>query len=50
MPFKQPGTNTLQLVERIKDYIETRNRASADTGAQLFLLIDVSKDIRQALG
>jgi multidrug efflux pump subunit AcrB len=50
MPFKQAGANTLELIDRIKAYIDDRNRMSATTGVQLFLLIDTSDTIRLALG
>ncbi len=49
MPMKQPGANTLVLIDQIKAYIESRNQLSAATGVQLFLLIDTSTPIRQAL-
>ncbi|NOU23263.1 MAG: efflux RND transporter permease subunit [Methyloglobulus sp.] len=49
MPMKQPGANTLALIDKIKAYIDTRNRVSASTGVHLFLLIDNSDTIRQAL-
>ena len=49
MPMKQPGANTLALIDRIKAYIDTRNRLSTTTGVQLFLLIDTSDAIRQAI-
>jgi multidrug efflux pump subunit AcrB len=49
MPMKQSGANTLQLIDKIKAYIESRNLLSASTGVQLFLLIDTSDAIRDAL-
>jgi len=49
MPMKQLGANTLALIDRIKAYIDTRNRVSATTGVHLFLLIDTSDAIRQAI-
>ena len=49
MPLKQPGANTLALIDQIKAYIDTRNRVSATTGVHLFLLIDTSDTIRQAI-
>ena len=49
MPFKQPGANTLALIDQLKAYIDTRNRVSANTGVQLFLLIDDSDSIRNAI-
>ena len=49
MPFKQPGANTLALIDQLKAYIDARNRVSANTGVQLFLLIDDSDTIRQAI-
>ena len=49
MPFKQPGSNTLVLIDRLKAYIDARNRVSAHTGVQLFLLIDDSDNIRNAI-
>ena len=47
--LKQPGANTLAIVDQIKAYIDTRNRASASTGVQLFLKVDSSDTIRQSL-
>lgn len=49
MPLKQPGANTLELIDRIKAYIDARNLVSATTGVQLYLLIDKSDTIRDAL-
>ena len=49
MAFKQPGSNTLALIDGLKAYIEARNRLSANTGVQLFLLIDDSDSIRDAI-
>lgn len=49
MPFKQPGANVLQLIDRIKAYIEERNQVSASTGVKLYLLIDTSDTIRNSL-
>ena len=49
MPFKQPGANTLALIDQLKAYIDVRNRVSANTGVQLFLLIDDSDSIRNAI-
>jgi multidrug efflux pump subunit AcrB len=49
MPFKQPGANVLQLIDRIKAYIDERNQASASTGVKLYLLIDTSDTIRNSL-
>jgi len=49
MPFKQPGANTLALIDQLKAYIDARNRVSANTGVQLFLLIDQSDQIRNAI-
>ena len=49
MAMKQPGANTLVLIDQIKAYIDTRNRVSATTGVHLYLLIDTSDAIRQAI-
>ncbi|MEQ1486480.1 efflux RND transporter permease subunit [Methyloglobulus sp.] len=49
MPFKQPGANALQLIDQINAYIDTRNKLSASTGVSLFLLIDTSDAIREAI-
>ncbi len=49
MPVKQPGANTLALIDQLKAYIDARNRVSATTGVQLFLLIDNSDSIRNAI-
>ncbi|MCX7099933.1 MAG: efflux RND transporter permease subunit [Methylobacter sp.] len=49
MPIKQPGANTLALIDQLKTYIDTRNRVGATTGVQLFLLIDNSDSIRNAI-
>jgi multidrug efflux pump subunit AcrB len=46
---KQPGANTLALVDEIKSYIDARNQVSASTGVDLFLKSDQSGEIRQAL-
>ena len=50
MPFKQPGANTLVLIDQLKIYIDARNRLSTNTGVKLFLLIDDSDSIRNAIG
>lgn len=47
--FKQPGTNTLQLLDSVKSYVDTRNRASDTSGVRLFLLNDTSETVRQAI-
>ena len=49
MPVKQPGANTLALIDQLKTYIDARNRVSATTGVQLYLLIDNSGSIRNAI-
>lgn len=49
MPMKQPGANTLALIDQLKAYIDARNRVSVNTGVQLFLLIDQSDQIRNAI-
>ncbi|MBT9100300.1 efflux RND transporter permease subunit [Methylovulum psychrotolerans] len=49
MPMKQPGANTLDVIDSINAYIGQRNRLSAATGVKLFLLIDTSDAIRDAL-
>lgn len=49
MVFKQSGANTLALIDQLKTYIDARNRVSAHTGVKLFLLIDESDTIRNAI-
>ncbi|NJA08067.1 efflux RND transporter permease subunit [Methylococcaceae bacterium WWC4] len=49
MPIKQAGANTLTLIDQLKAYIDARNRVGAHTGVQLFLLIDQSDQIRNAI-
>jgi multidrug efflux pump subunit AcrB len=49
MPFKQPGANVLELVDRINAYIYERNKVNASTGVKLYLLIDTSDTIRNSL-
>jgi len=46
---KQPGANTLQLIEQLKRYIDSRNQISNSTGVKLFMLIDNSDEIRHAI-
>jgi multidrug efflux pump subunit AcrB len=38
--MKQPNTNTLELVQRIKGYMAGRNALTADTGVELVLIDD----------
>lgn len=49
MPLKQAGANTLDVIDKIKAYIDARNQVSSTTGVKLFLLIDTSDAIRDAL-
>ncbi|MEO0443095.1 MAG: efflux RND transporter permease subunit [Pseudomonadota bacterium] len=46
---KSPNTNTLTMVERIKDYIAERNQLSTETGAQLILVDDQTELTHSAL-
>ena len=47
--LKQPGFNTLELIESVAEYIEQRNTLSASTGVQLTLVDDQSEITRNAL-
>lgn len=47
---KQPNTNTLKLIERIKEYIDKKNRNSSVTGVSLALVHDETLKTREALG
>ncbi|WP_269532916.1 efflux RND transporter permease subunit [Chitinimonas sp. BJYL2] len=47
---KQAKTNTLDLVERINDFIATQNGLLASQGAQLVLLDDQTIPTREAIG
>ena len=47
--LKQSGSNTLELIQRIQDYIEQRNQLSDSTGVQLVLVDDQSEITRNAL-
>jgi len=49
MPLKQAGANALDVIDKIKAYIDARNQLSSATGVKLFLLIDTSDAIRDAL-
>ena len=46
---KQAGANTLELVDAVTDYIQTRNELSATTGARLTLVDDQTASTRRAL-
>ena len=47
--LKQSGSNTLELIERVQDYIAQRNKLSNSTGVQLTLVDDQSEITRNAL-
>ena len=47
---KKSYTNTLDLVERISDYIESRNEALAESGIQLALVDDQTVPTSEAIG
>ncbi|MFA5985015.1 MAG: efflux RND transporter permease subunit [Methylococcaceae bacterium] len=49
IPFKQAGTNILQLIDQINAYIAAKNAISDRTGVKLFMLIDQSDEIRNAI-
>ncbi len=46
---KKEGANTLQLVERVNDYIADRNRFREHNGADLVLVDDQTQITRNAL-
>jgi len=46
---KQANTNVLELVDRVRAYIEARNALSVDTGIALFLVDDQTVSTRMAL-
>ncbi len=46
---KQAESNTLELVERVTEYIETRNQYRSSTGVQLVLIDDQTDITRTAL-
>lgn len=47
---KQPDANTLQLVERLQAFAETRNPLLVDQGVQLTLIDDQTHATRNAIG
>lgn len=47
---KQANTNTIKLIERIKEYIEQKNQTSHITGVSLALVHDETLKTREALG
>ncbi len=47
--MKAEGANTLELVDEVKDYIETRNALEAVTGTRLVLIDDQTIPTRKAL-
>ncbi len=47
--MKAEGANTLELVDEVKDYIETRNALEAVTGTRLELIDDQTIPTRKAL-
>jgi len=47
--FKQPGANTLQVVDRINAYLAQRNRLSDRTGVDLVLTDDQTVPTRNAI-
>ncbi|MGV6817407.1 MAG: efflux RND transporter permease subunit [Thiotrichales bacterium] len=46
---KQAGTNTLKLITRLSDFIETKNRFADETGVHLLLADDQTEITRSAL-
>ena len=48
--FKQADVNTIELVERIRDYLDGRNALSATTGVDLVLVDDQTVPTRNAIG
>ena len=46
---KHADTNILELIDRLNDYLEQRNRLKAATGVELFLADDQTVSTRQAL-
>lgn len=46
---KAPNVNTLELVDRINEYIEERNQISGVTGVELVLVDDQTQSTRHAL-
>jgi multidrug efflux pump subunit AcrB len=46
---KKAGTNTLQLVDRISDYVEERNALRDETGVDIVLINDQTEITRNAL-
>jgi len=46
---KKAGANTLELVQRLKQYIEERNRFKAQTGIEVVLIDDQTEITRNAL-
>lgn len=46
---KQANTNTLSLLERVNDYIASRNEVSQNTGVALYLVDDQTQVTRDAL-
>lgn len=47
--MKKAGVNTLELVERIKQFVDERNRFSTSTGVRLILADDQTEITRNAL-
>jgi multidrug efflux pump subunit AcrB len=48
--MKQAGTNTLELLDRINEYIDARNALTDATGVELVLVDDRTEATREALG
>jgi len=48
--LKRPSVNTLELVERVNQYIEQKNRVVANLGVKVTLLDDQTSTTRNALG
>ena len=47
--IKQPDTNTIELIERLKTYTEGRNALTAGTGVELVLIDDQTITTRNAI-
>jgi multidrug efflux pump subunit AcrB len=47
--FKQANVNTLELVDRLKDYLDERNALQSSTGVQLVLVDDQTIATRNAI-
>jgi multidrug efflux pump subunit AcrB len=47
--FKKSNTNTLKIVEKLNDYIDTRNQTSAITGVTLTLIDDATELTKKSI-